>query len=202
MRGHTRRGIRDYVVIAIVVCGHAALVVLFARLREQERTTAETLHRASLVFIDLPRTQPRLIVPEPAIDRTITIDVTPPSAPQSAAVMPHEPTAPATKADWRNEAARSARNAIRAQAMPQPRGFDERETPVPERKAKPFGWDPSPGRFGMAGGLPYMKLGKRCAIGLGFFGCAIGELPPPDGTLFDGMDDPDRERSSVPKPSP
>jgi hypothetical protein len=202
MRTRTTPGIRDYVVIAIVVCGHAALVVLFARLREQERTTAETLHRSSLVFIDLPRAQRRLTIAEPTIDRAITIDVTPPSAPQVAAFMPHEPAAPATKADWRNEAARSARNAIRAQMAPRPRGFDERETAAPRRKAKPFGWDPSPGRFGMAGGLPYMELGKRCAIGLGFFGCAIGELPPPDGTLFDDMDDPARERSSVPEPSP
>jgi hypothetical protein len=51
----------------------------------------------------------------------------------------------------------------------------------------------------MSGGLPYMEIGKRCAIGLGFFGCGIGELPPPNGHLFDGMDDPDRERSSVPE---
>ena len=47
--------------------------------------------------------------------------------------------------------------------------------------------------------LPYMELGKRCVIGLGFFGCGIGKLPEPDGTLFDDMDDPNRPRDSVPE---
>jgi hypothetical protein len=49
--------------------------------------------------------------------------------------------------------------------------------------------------------LPYIRVGERCAIGLGFFGCGFGK-PPANGNLFDGMDAPDRDRSSVPDPSP
>jgi hypothetical protein len=35
-------------------------------------------------------------------------------------------------------------------------------------------------------------------VGLGFFGCALGKKPEANGHLFDGMHDPDRQRSSVP----
>lgn len=72
--------------------------------------------------------------------------------------------------------------------------------PPPECRPRSYEnrWKPEPGRFGLSGGLPYVRLGKRCAVGLGFFGCAIGNLPPPDGSLFDDMSDPNRPRSSVP----
>lgn len=69
-------------------------------------------------------------------------------------------------------------------------------------KAQPFGWDPSPNRVGIAGGLPYVELGKRCALGFGFFGCGVGKLPAANGDVFDGMDNPDRDRSSVPDVNP
>jgi hypothetical protein len=46
--------------------------------------------------------------------------------------------------------------------------------------------------------IPYVRLGKRCVIALGAFGCAIGKLPEADGTLFDDMRDPNRPTSSVP----
>ncbi len=35
-------------------------------------------------------------------------------------------------------------------------------------------------------------------MGLGFFGCALGKPPEANSHLFDGMHDPDRQRSSVP----
>jgi hypothetical protein len=43
-----------------------------------------------------------------------------------------------------------------------------------------------------------VEIGKRCAIGLGFFACGIGKLPDANGKLFDDIDDPERIRSSVP----
>ena len=48
------------------------------------------------------------------------------------------------------------------------------------------------------GPLPYLRIGKRCIIILPFFGCGIGELPKANGHLFDGMSDPERQKSSVP----
>ena len=35
-------------------------------------------------------------------------------------------------------------------------------------------WKPEPKRVGMQGLLPYIRLGKRCVVGLGFFGCGVG----------------------------
>jgi hypothetical protein len=59
-------------------------------------------------------------------------------------------------------------------------------------------WVPEPRKFGIAGGLPYVRLGKRCVLGLGFFGCAVGKLPDANSHAFDDMHEPDRPRSSVP----
>jgi len=36
-------------------------------------------------------------------------------------------------------------------------------------------------------------------VGLGFFGCALGDLPKANGRLFDDMNAPDRDRNSVPQ---
>ena len=66
---------------------------------------------------------------------------------------------------------------------------------------KPDPWSPEPKKFGFSGGLPFVRLGKRCVLGLGFFGCGVGKLPEADGHVFDDMRDPDRPRSSVPDPN-
>jgi hypothetical protein len=63
---------------------------------------------------------------------------------------------------------------------------------------KPEPWVPEPNKFGIAGGLPYVRLGKRCVLGLGFFGCGVGKLPEANGHVLEDMRDPDRPRSSVP----
>jgi hypothetical protein len=61
-----------------------------------------------------------------------------------------------------------------------------------------FGWNRDPNEAGFIGILPYVRLGKRCIVGLGFFGCAVGKLPQANGHLLDHMNDPDGERFSVP----
>ncbi|HEY0745320.1 MAG TPA: hypothetical protein VGD63_01365 [Steroidobacteraceae bacterium] len=66
---------------------------------------------------------------------------------------------------------------------------------------KPDPWVPEPNKFGIAGGLPYVRLGKRCILGLGFFGCGVGKLPEANGHVLDDMRDADRPRSSVPDPN-
>lgn len=72
----------------------------------------------------------------------------------------------------------------------------------PECRERDFDrdWKPEPPRAGVEGLLPYVRIGKRCAVGLGFFGCAVGKLPKADGHLLDDADDPARPRSSVPDP--
>ena len=56
-------------------------------------------------------------------------------------------------------------------------------------------------RVGFASGLPFVRLGKRCVVGLGFFACNPGELPEVNGHLLDDMKDPERATSSVPDPN-
>ena len=56
--------------------------------------------------------------------------------------------------------------------------------------------------MGFSGGLPYVRVGERCVIALGFFACGFGGPPPAKGDLFEGMDDPERDRSSVPSSDP
>jgi hypothetical protein len=55
------------------------------------------------------------------------------------------------------------------------------------------------GRVGIAAGfIPHVHIGQRCVVGLGFFGCNLSKLPEANGHLLDGMQDPNRWRSSVP----
>ena len=75
------------------------------------------------------------------------------------------------------------------------------EPPGCHRYRKPDPWSPEPKKFGFAGGLPFVRLGKRCILGLGFFGCGVGKLPESNGHVLDEMRDPDRPRSSVPDPN-
>ncbi|MEZ5457795.1 MAG: hypothetical protein R3E65_00290 [Steroidobacteraceae bacterium] len=88
-------------------------------------------------------------------------------------------------------------------SQPPPRSFGGQPR-SPYRACKPrkgsWEWKAEPGKVGMAGPLPYVRVGKRCIVGLGFFGCALGEPPPPNDKLLDDMRKPDRPRSSVPGP--
>lgn len=44
-----------------------------------------------------------------------------------------------------------------------------------------------------------MRIGKRCVVGLGFFGCATGTLPQANGQVLDEVKNTQRLRSSVPE---
>ena len=104
--------------------------------------------------------------------------------------------------DWRLEAERSA-HAISAElARKEPKCDDSDRTwslqPKCKKPKRPPEWELETPRAGFDRLIPYVRLGKRCILGLGFFGCAIGKLPEPNGHLFDDMNNPDRPRSSVP----
>jgi hypothetical protein len=108
--------------------------------------------------------------------------------------------------DWRLEAERVARAAVEQMDQREKRRCEYSSAPEHPGVSLPkcsddtpeFHWDPEPKAAGFIGILPYVRLGKRCIVGLGFFGCAIGALPEADGHLFDHMDDSDRDRISVP----
>lgn len=199
MRSRTTWSTREYCSIGLVLIGHTLLVLLFVQVRHRDRP-AEAASRTTLFFIEpssrVSEPSPQLVVP-----RATTLVIPPPTLPSEVVdVTPATtPSIAGRSSDWRGEAQRSASRAIEAHTAPKPRGFEERAPASREAKQRKFNWDPSPGRFGISGGLPYMELGKRCVIGLGFFGCGIGKLPQPDGTLFEDMDDPNRSRDSVPE---
>ena len=65
-------------------------------------------------------------------------------------------------------------------------------------KKRSWRWIPERKKSGFAGGLPWVQVSERCIVGLGFFGCAIGELPPPRGDLLDDMDTANQMQSTVP----
>jgi hypothetical protein len=118
-----------------------------------------------------------------------------------ASAESQRPLSSESSIDWSLEAQRSAHRAAAADKAPQARAFGT----IPaspyrpcEKRESSFKWDPEPKKAGFAGGLPYVQLGKRCIVGLGFFGCTLGAMPSANGTLLDDMKTENRERSSVP----
>lgn len=103
--------------------------------------------------------------------------------------------------DWRLEAQRAAYRAAAAQRAPSARAFGSIPVspyrPCVKRESS-FVWNPEPKKAGFEGGVPYLMIGKRCVIALTGFGCALGALPPANGTLFDDLKTENRGRSSVP----
>ena len=108
--------------------------------------------------------------------------------------------APSVRIDWASEAAQAARRAREPDHDPA-----AEFTAAPQKLREPckprethMEWNGKEDRrFGMAGILPYVKLGK-CVVSLGFFGCPVGEEPEANGHILDDMKDPTRPRSSVP----
>lgn len=66
-------------------------------------------------------------------------------------------------------------------------------------KESSFQWKAGEPRAGLLP-LPFVRIGERCIVGLGFFGCALGELPPPNDKMFDDMKKGEQSPSSVPDP--
>ena len=103
--------------------------------------------------------------------------------------------------DWYREAEIVAREAG-ARVLP-PARTDCDEVPRPgslrpkcRKDPAEFLWDPEPRRFGIEGGIPYVRVGP-CVVALIAFGCGIGKTDA-NGELFKDMRHPDRPTSSVP----
>jgi hypothetical protein len=177
------------------------------RSRSLERAHSD---EQALTLIDIPRIEPVTppappIAPETPV-RTPRVVQLPQPAESSPITAPQTPgSSNAPRIDWHGELERAAKE--QAAAVPDtalrlpckgPRKFGDPPQTDCRPPPKLTEWVPEPSVFGFSGGLPFARLGKRCAIGLGFFACGIGELPKPNGDVFKSMDDPDRPRSSVP----
>jgi len=205
------RSVRDCVVWAFILGGHALLILVFTGGKRQvQQVSVNAPSPGVLLFIDLPA---QASAPEPAIEtpQLASVPVFTPRLPppeinsESTAITLPEDTgqdAPGTNAiDWNLEAARSARAVVERGAKSREKHIGQ-HPPSPfreKKKPKEFEWDPEPKKAGLAAGfIPYVVIGQRCVVGLGFFGCSLGKKPEANGHLFDGMHDPDRQRSSVP----
>lgn len=200
-----REGFRRGAALAAAVVVHALLIAAWSQLIAKRKPPAAPAQerRSLLVLLDLEvqkrasTDEVRATPPSPQQERDereSTAITLPPSAPPPSASEAR--TSP--RIDWALEAERSARATVEETARPGPRNFGPRDAPAPAPKPPEFDWAPE--QSGFSGGLPYVRLGKRCVVGLGFFGCAVGELPEPNGELFEGMRDPNRHDSSVPDP--
>jgi hypothetical protein len=199
--------------LGLVIVVHAVLVVLALRYRASVELRRETF-ASPLIFLtpSTPVTPPSTIAPaanNPKPSASSSAKQVQPASGEFAITL-DTPEAPASDSlplrlgiDWDQQAASVANSQAESIFKERKRVCDEtarrgEEPPGCHRYRKPDAWSPEPKKFGFAGGLPFVRLSKRCVLGLGFFGCGVGKLPEADGHVLDDMRDPDRPRSSVP----
>ena len=203
-QGEHRRRFIAFVVVLALHC--LFLLILWVR-EPLARSVAHPEQSSVLFFIEQPR--PVATTATPVQSRPTqappTIIVEPKASEEQPLIAPTAPNSSAT-IDWTAQATEVAAAVVDKAIRDEARECDPTDSPssfLPpcNPRTKPFEWTGEP-RVGFSGGLPYVRVGKRCAIGLGFFGCGIGRLPPANGDLFEGMDDAERDRSSVPSSNP
>jgi hypothetical protein len=209
-------------VLAIVAGGHVLLVMLFANSRPAEtRTSPSSSNDApeSLVLLNLepepvsepvtPALEPMTasagaMVRQPVIASADLSAIPDPSVGSSGSAVTELPSE-TPSINWEREAQRTAQTMAPGLIRKQLRECEEakKHGKYPPGCKKPASeyephWEPEPDRAGFAP-LPFVRIGKRCVVGLGFFGCTLGKLPEPDGTIFENAYDTNRPRSSVPE---
>lgn len=116
---------------------------------------------------------------------------------------PAEPSEEASPAriDWYAEAARLAAQGAGEPKAPATLGkpLQKMREPCKPRESS-FEWSPEEAKAGLFP-LPYVIIGERCLVTVGFFSCVLGELPPPNKHLFDDMQAGRTPDSSVPDPN-
>jgi hypothetical protein len=211
-------------VLAIVVGGHVLLVMLFASSRPAATRTSPSPSidaPDALVLLNLePRLQPAsepempafepvaasagAVVKLPAIASADSSAIPDPTAGSSGSAITELPS-DGLPIDWAHEAQRTAQSMAPGLIRKQLRECEEakKHGKYPPGCKKPASayephWEPEPKRAGFAP-LPYVRIGKRCVVGLGFFGCTLGKLPEPDGSIFENTYDTNAPESSVPE---
>lgn len=199
---------RRFITLVVVAALHLLFLLMLWIREPVTRRIAQGDHSSVLFFIETPR--PQLVTAPPVQPRATQPAPTIVTAPSEAAEQPSTaPTMPnrSETIDWTAQAAEAAASVVDKAISEETRKCDPSDSPdsfLPpcNPRRKEFEWNPEEPRVGFSGGLPYVRIGKRCAIGLGFFGCGFGDPPPANGDLFEGMDDPERDRSSVPSSNP
>lgn len=185
-------------VLAAVLALRAPVIGVDGRPDEQTPIKLIVLERRRPV----PRREPSSVAKQRAEARTAR---NPESAePASSFGAEAHPARP--RIDWLDEAARVGRQAALG-AQSKRSDCEETDRPgsmLPKctKSNSHFEWHPEPKAIEFSGFIPYVHLGKRCVLGLGFFGCAVGKLPDANSHLFDELHDPNKPTSSVPEQKP
>jgi hypothetical protein len=202
-----------YTVLAIVVGGHVLLVMMFAnsrpggmRIASSSSEDVEAIVLLNLAQEPQPAEIPEELSPEPMTASVDVIDGSIPDPGVGSSGSDSVEAPPAESAvDWEREAERTAEAMAPGLVRKQRRECEEakKHNKYPPGCKKPASayeprWEPEEKRAGFAP-LPYVRIGKRCIVGLGFFGCTLGKLPDADGSVFENMYDTERPRSSVPE---
>jgi hypothetical protein len=208
---------RRNAVLGLVILGHGLFVVLF--LRPDVLTKVQVKKNASsllLLELSIPTPPTNTVPPPKAVIKTPEAKKLPSptdstnvdsAAALDSSAIPSSDTPPSQPGiDWYQQAEQVANAQAESIFKDRKRACEEaalhgEHRPECRKYKKPDAWVPEPKKFGIAGGLPYVRLGKRCILGLGFFGCGVGKLPEANGRVFDDMREPDRPRSSVPDPN-
>jgi hypothetical protein len=198
-------GRRFTALVAVLALHSLFLLMLLAR--EPITRIVTTDARSSLLFL-MEAPQPTAPTAPPAQSRATRRTapvVHETSTPEQTTVEP-VPAVPSAPIDWNAQATEAAAAVVDKAIRQETRKCDPSDSPssfLPrcEPRSYEFKWNPDP-KVGFSGGLPYVRVGERCVIGLPFFACGIGRLPPANGDLFEGMSDAERDRSSVPSPNP
>ena len=199
-----RSSSRRYAASISVIGGHLLLILSIATARwEFHRIGIPALPEGLLVRL-LPIVRPPPLPPNQSEHRhsAATSESSRPISPTLQLGLPIEVARTAPPIDWYRAGKDAAQAAAQGRSR-ENRDCDDGERPGSMRrlckKATHFEWHPNPKAVEFEGLIPYVHLGKRCVVGLGFFGCAVGALPDANGHLLDDMKDPDRPLSSVPE---
>lgn len=214
--GRTRR---RHAVLGLVIVVHAVLIALV--LRRQEMLSLQPESRAPLIFLTSPAPVSPTSAASPTNDNKSLGNKTFPKRSQNTAgdfaisldtqITPLLGDLPLRLGvDWDREATIVSNSQAASIFKELKHLCDEaarrgEQPPECHKYRKPPPWDPEPKKFGFTDGpglrLPFVRLGRHCILGLGFFGCGVGRLPEANGHVLDDMRDPDRPRSSVPDPN-
>jgi len=207
--------------VAATLLVHAGLVWLFIEEKQMDRRTAPPDQVMVNVWIHLPAPAPvdrePAMTPDPgdtAIRGVAPADlpvVVPPRADAPTSEPPLQPLPPAelipsppsqesrSDVDWYRQAETRAERlaAVEVEARDIAGRVVQRLREPCQPRDSSFEWNPQEERRGLLP-LPFILIGERCGIGLGFFGCNLGALPEPNKHLFDDMQAGRTPRSSVP----
>jgi hypothetical protein len=205
MSADRRVSTRRWIARAVVAVGHVLVVLLVVTGRPRAPDDGSTRQRTLAPYL-LLEWLPQAVAPPPApatLRRaSATRSPAPPPIDPSLGTQLAAPVSPAPRIDWDREAERVGRTGANL-VTPDTRRCDDTDRPgsmLPRctPRIEPFEWNPEPNVINFGGGIPYVRVGKMCVVGLGFFACGLGTPPPANGHLLDEMKSPNRSRESVP----